>query len=266
MLGAVPDGQLTLERAHDVVSDALLLLGCKEIKISASSAGTDEAPDDAGEAVANARGKLLSQVARKATVEAIVPIVIEMKRYLEAQTSPLLRDLFRFLRELTRDHKQHLQDILSRDRQLAKEIEYDMRQLGAQPPPTPRALRAISPGSGANAQAATGGGAHTPQRKTATKAMSGALRVPTPDKLRSALSIPKLRVSMGGASVGGTPRPQSGKASGGGSAFKAPLPPASSSEADAVMVDVVMQSPFKEAPPPRQWAVCPSPGAKALFD
>jgi len=49
------------------------------------------------------------QVARKATVEAIVPVVVELKRFLESNHSPLLRDLFLFLRELLRDHKQHLQ-------------------------------------------------------------------------------------------------------------------------------------------------------------
>ena len=34
-----------------------------------------------------------------------------------------------FLRELLRDHKQHMQDILSRDRQLGLEIEFEMRKM-----------------------------------------------------------------------------------------------------------------------------------------
>ena len=38
-----------------------------------------------------------------------VPIIIELKRHLEAERSPLLRDVFLFLRELLKDHKPHLQ-------------------------------------------------------------------------------------------------------------------------------------------------------------
>lgn len=55
-----------------------------------------------------------------------MPIVVELKHYLEREHSPLLRDLFCFVRELLRDHKTHLHDILSRDRQLAAEIEYEI--------------------------------------------------------------------------------------------------------------------------------------------
>ena len=91
------EGQLSLEDTQGVLSDALLLLACKEIKLSPGgdgAAGTvDEADGDmpaaAAAAAATARGKLLSQVARKATVEAIVPVVVEFKRFLEGQhTSP----------------------------------------------------------------------------------------------------------------------------------------------------------------------------------
>jgi hypothetical protein len=48
-------------------------------------------------------------------------------RYLEGERSSLLKDVFVFLRELLKDHKQHLQDIFTRDRQLATEIEYASR-------------------------------------------------------------------------------------------------------------------------------------------
>lgn len=33
VLGAVPDGQLSLEGSHWVIADSLLLLACKEIKL-----------------------------------------------------------------------------------------------------------------------------------------------------------------------------------------------------------------------------------------
>ena len=122
--------ELSAAAVHAVVSDSLRLLACKEAKVgSGAGASADEPAEDGNAAAAAARGKVLSQVARKATVEAIVPIVVELKRHLEAAHSPLLRDVSLFVRELLRDHKPLLADILARDKQLATEIEYDMKQL-----------------------------------------------------------------------------------------------------------------------------------------
>ena len=113
VLAAVPDGQLNLEDGHWVLADALMLLACKEIKLGATGTGGEDEgeaePATAGGAAAAAKSKLLSAVARKAMVESIVPIVIELKRHLEGARSPLLKDVFLFLRELLRDHKAHLQ-------------------------------------------------------------------------------------------------------------------------------------------------------------
>tara|TARA_B110001469_G_scaffold79948_1_gene75657 strand:+ start:77 stop:856 length:780 start_codon:yes stop_codon:yes gene_type:complete len=222
-LGAVPERQFSLEDIQFVLSDALVLLACKEIKLSAGSEGTAGAADEADEggapnaaaaAAASAHGKLLSQVARKATVEAIVPVVVELKRFLESNHSPLLRDLFLFLRELLRDHKQYLQDILSRDKQLAAEIEYDMKQLDAT---RNRALQSMSPAARqSNAQLARSPALGTPRGTPGlpgSKGKATAMRVPTSDQLH-ALSIPRLRkqhVSGSGLALSvmrapGTPR------------------------------------------------------------
>ena len=219
----MPERQFSLEDIQFVLSDALVLLACKEIKLSAGSEGTAGAADEADEggapnaaaaAAASAHGKLLSQVARKATVEAIVPVVVELKRFLESNHSPLLRDLFLFLRELLRDHKQYLQDILSRDKQLAAEIEYDMKQLDAT---RNRALQSMSPAARqSNAQLARSPALGTPRGTPGlpgSKGKATAMRVPTSDQLH-ALSIPRLRkqhVSGSGLALSvmrapGTPR------------------------------------------------------------
>jgi hypothetical protein len=107
VLAAVPDGHLRLDDAHWVLADALMLLACKEIKLSAGSAGAAEDADDgeaatAGAAANAAKSRLLTAVAKKAAVESIVPIVIELKRHLESVRSPLLKDVFLFLREVRR--------------------------------------------------------------------------------------------------------------------------------------------------------------------
>lgn len=287
VLAALPDGQLQLssEGAHAVLADALRLLACKEIKISAGGGGSaseEAAEDEAAAASASARGKILTAVARKATVESIVPIVIELKRFLEREHSPLLRDLFFFVRELLRDHKTHLQDILSRDRQLAAEIEYDMRQLANQPQSARHSghrtrgghtpLQALSPSARPNApHSAVGSALGTPQRRRSSKGEAAALlHVPTPDCMRSSLSVPKLRNSTGPRRSSATHSaskqaaiPNGAAAAAAATTSAAALAVAAAAAAPCAQptADIVMASPFKEAAPPRQWAICPSPMA-----
>ena len=50
-----------------------------------------------GGALAAARTKLLTKIMKKNTIENIVPIVIALKRQLEASHSPLLRDLMSYV-------------------------------------------------------------------------------------------------------------------------------------------------------------------------
>lgn len=268
VLAAVLDGQMPLSAAEAVLADSLRLLACREAKISTVAHADDgeEAAPTASSAAAAAKGKVLSLVARKATMEAIVPIVIELKRFLEKFRSPLLRDVFLFLRELLRDHKAHLQDILSRDKQLAAEVEYDMRQLASEQA-SARALQSITPGPGRRTPASAGSRAHTPGWAGGGKGSAlgdSGLPVPTPDRLRSAMAIPKLRShrsSLG--SAGGKPAGTS-RLSGGGENNRMGPPPVVQ-KAKSVG-DVVMASPFKEQPPLRQWNVCSSPLAQSVFD
>ncbi|KFM27274.1 Condensin-2 complex subunit D3 [Auxenochlorella protothecoides] len=78
---------------------------------------------------------------RKHLAESVVPVVIDLRRVLESARSPLLADLMLCARVMLKDHKDearggdggggslvHIEDILVADRQLAKELLYDMRQ------------------------------------------------------------------------------------------------------------------------------------------
>jgi len=274
VLAPVLDGQMELSAAavHAVVSDSLRLLACKEAKVgSGAGASADEPAEDGNAAAAAARGKVLSQVARKATVEAIVPIVVELKRHLEAAHSPLLRDVSLFVRELLRDHKPLLADILARDKQLATEIEYDMKQLdrrsSSMVTPAPRGLP--PPAADQAARRDSLGGAATPRRPSSS-ARDSAGSVPTPDRMRGALSVPKLRSQRSSLGASGGSRATAlapsapslvNRQGGGGSP-----PPKTQSETQSETQDVQMASPFRGQPPPRVWNVCPSPQAKGLFD
>ena len=115
VLGAVADGALALGDVHDVLDDALHVLASKEIKLSAAqrfgsaaAGGGDEAADDdggggaGGPAAANAaaKGKLLSQVARRNAMQNVVPTLAALKHVLERACSPLLGALMRSLAQV----------------------------------------------------------------------------------------------------------------------------------------------------------------------
>merc|ERR1719319_1026807 len=61
-------------------------------------------------------------------MENVIPIIIGLKHKLEAAKSPLISDLFQYLRKLMEDYKNEVTEILSADKQLAKEIEFDLRR------------------------------------------------------------------------------------------------------------------------------------------
>ena len=61
-------------------------------------------------------------------IENIIPIVISLKQKLQAAKSPLISDIFNYLRKLMEDYKNEVKDILAADKQLAKEIEFDLRR------------------------------------------------------------------------------------------------------------------------------------------
>ena len=61
-------------------------------------------------------------------IENIIPIIISLKHKLEELKSPLLDDLMSYLRELMKDYKNEVKDMLAADKQLAAEIEFDLKK------------------------------------------------------------------------------------------------------------------------------------------
>ncbi|XP_062580228.1 condensin-2 complex subunit D3-L-like isoform X1 [Saccostrea cucullata] len=134
ILGGIVDNIIPLDNASSaLLKDALAILSCKEIKLSSlkakpqEDAGGDE-QEMAAIVIATAKKTLISQVVKKNVIENIVPIVVSLKHMLEKHRSPVLKDLMCYLRELMQDYKTEVKDILSADRQLAKEIEFDLRK------------------------------------------------------------------------------------------------------------------------------------------
>ncbi|XP_033638776.1 condensin-2 complex subunit D3-like [Asterias rubens] len=133
VLAGIVDGVLPLDEDTNILlQDTLDILCCKEIKLASlrSKAPTDiDDRMEMAEAVINqAKTKLITQVVKQNMIENIVPIVIALKHNLEKARSPTLRHLMLYLKQLMKDYRNEVKDILAADRQLATEIEFDLRR------------------------------------------------------------------------------------------------------------------------------------------
>jgi len=129
----------TAEPAGQALSDGLALLCCKEMRIcfTTQKAGQDEDGEAEGasdRASAEAARGVLSSILKRNMCENIVPVLIQLKNLMEARHSPFLRQLRHCLREILRDFKEDLKDMLAGDAQLASEIAFDLQAQDQDPP------------------------------------------------------------------------------------------------------------------------------------
>ncbi|XP_075298424.1 condensin-2 complex subunit D3 isoform X2 [Opisthocomus hoazin] len=136
ILACFVDNVLPLDlEASELLSDTFAVLSCKEIKLSTMRSKPDEdfQPDEDEMAMANAvmevaQKKLISQVQKKNFVENIIPIITSLKSLMEQKRIPALRDLMNYLREMMQDYRNEIKDFFAVDKQLAAELEYDMKK------------------------------------------------------------------------------------------------------------------------------------------
>ncbi|NXJ89999.1 CNDD3 protein, partial [Corythaixoides concolor] len=136
ILACFVDKVLPLDlEANELLSDTFAVLSCKEIKLSTMRSKPDEdiQPDEDEMAMANAvmqaaQKKLISQVQKKNFVENIIPIITSLKSLMEQKRIPALRDLMNYLREMMQDYRNEIKDFFAVDKQLAAELEYDMKK------------------------------------------------------------------------------------------------------------------------------------------
>ncbi|KAL3841668.1 hypothetical protein ACJMK2_019782 [Sinanodonta woodiana] len=127
VLGGVVDGLLPLKDSTcHILKDALVILSSKEIKLSTLKARPNEemASDEqemAAVVVAAAKKTLITQ--------------------LERNCSSVMHNLMFYLRELMKDYRNEVEEILSGDRQTAKEIEFDLRKFEEQEEENARAAQ-----------------------------------------------------------------------------------------------------------------------------
>ncbi|KAI5075423.1 hypothetical protein GOP47_0009499 [Adiantum capillus-veneris] len=134
ILAAAADGMLNLEdpTAQCVLEDSLKILASKEMRIGgnrgAAAAENFEREEDGAAAFAAAKGRVVSQLAKRNLVQNAIPIFIELKRLLESKNSPLTGMLMECMRVMLKEYKNEIEEILVADKQLQKEIMYDMQK------------------------------------------------------------------------------------------------------------------------------------------
>ena len=126
--------KLTGKESNELLQDTLACLACDEIKLVSLKNRQDEVgeldgvPDVEGAVVSAVKKAIISQHVKTNVIENIVPIVIALKRKLEEMRSPIIDDLMSYLREIMKDYKNEVKEILSADKQLAAEIQFDLKR------------------------------------------------------------------------------------------------------------------------------------------
>lgn len=140
LLACFADGILPLDmEGSDLLSDTFEVLSSREIKLLAmrSKPDKDLLMEEDDMALANvvmqeAQKKLISQVQKRNFIENIIPIIITLKTVLEKNKIPALRELMNYLREVMQDYRDEIKDFFGVDKQLASELEYDMKKYNEQ--------------------------------------------------------------------------------------------------------------------------------------
>ncbi|XVF28306.1 hypothetical protein REPUB_Repub15cG0018500 [Reevesia pubescens] len=136
ILAAASDCMLNIDdiTGQSVLQDAFQILACKEIRASSnrgSASDTTEVEEEGGDSSASAaaaKGRAITQAVRKGLIQNTIPIFIELKRLLESKNSPLTGSLMECLRTLLKDYKNEIDEMLVADKQLQKELIYDMQK------------------------------------------------------------------------------------------------------------------------------------------
>jgi condensin-2 complex subunit D3 len=133
-----PSSTTAYEAAFNVLSDALTILRCPQLRVGKSNRSIDEDIEDPNVSSNNAqralvaKGRLLSNVSRKHLIEILMPILCNLKLVLEKSRSPLLKDLMMYLLDVYQRYKTEAQECLANDPTTLQEIEYDAQQLKLQ--------------------------------------------------------------------------------------------------------------------------------------
>ncbi|KAL7595809.1 hypothetical protein Lser_V15G30715 [Lactuca serriola] len=206
ILASASDGMLKIDdvTSQSVLQDAFQILSCKEIKIPTNKGPAVESTEMEEEATGEnaVRGRVITQVVKKGLIQNTIPIFIELKRLLESKNSPLSGSLMECLRTLLKDYKNEIDEMLVADKQLQKELIYDIQKYESMKAKS-TAAEAVGKGVNGNSVIAT---------SKVTSAVAGALAEMTARSVLrdvnqgagtpslSAMNVPKLKSTTAGVS------------------------------------------------------------------
>lgn len=192
-----------------LIAETFAVLSCKEIQVNFKGRGADDDEGSAAAAaVAVARGRMMSRLARKNTLENTVPTIVALKHVLQKARSPLLGALMRYTKQLFTTYRDDLTELLTADRTLANEIEFDLRMFDEQQAAIKAAARASAKAMAAAAAAVAdaSGAAEADEDDGGAGAGAGAA-VSTPGPRTPApLSVTKRKLSAIASPPGSLPR------------------------------------------------------------
>lgn len=176
----------------------------------------EEGGDSGGATAPGVKGKVINQSAKKGLIQNSIPILIELKKLLENKNSSLINSLMECLRAILKDYKNEIDDMLVADKQLQKELFYDMQRYesGRGNPTTAadnvqRSETCRSPGDPKDVNGSTMRKKNnTEQAAAGTSAVAATIARSVlrdanrggPSTPLGTMSVPRLKTSMGGAS------------------------------------------------------------------
>ena len=115
-----------------VITDALSILCSDNIKLSCVRTHSVESLEDdereAMETAVSLQSDVIKTLVKKDVIENIIPTIIGLKRLFQKERSPLLSSLMCYLYRLKDDYRDKFSEVLSADKQLAEEIEFDIKR------------------------------------------------------------------------------------------------------------------------------------------
>eukprot|EP00906_Rhabdomonas_costata_P011928 RCo016976 len=117
-----------------ILTDTLTILMSKEMRLSTRipqcgvcSTDVDDA-ETGSAALTDFNRKVYAEMLRKHIEVTVIPVLVELKRWLQRKRSPHLRLLCAYLQLIVREYPTEVQNLLASDPQLAVELQYDLRQ------------------------------------------------------------------------------------------------------------------------------------------
>ncbi|KAK8949601.1 hypothetical protein KSP39_PZI006330 [Platanthera zijinensis] len=136
VLAAASDGLLNIDdvKGQCVVQVCFIIINLHLNSVHVPGQAYETSRQVGGEGAAAllaSKGRVVTQVAKKNLVQHAIPIFIELKRLLEGKNSPLIGSLMDCLRVILKDYRNEIEEILVADKQLRKELIYDMEKYDA---------------------------------------------------------------------------------------------------------------------------------------